>query len=200
MRKSISTLMFAVLLALLPTVQASATCTPGGYCPIFGCNWFNWVANSSFYDGTNCWTFYGNSTVKSDGAMCMPLPYVEFGLGLSSGMQQVVHVAGPGEPGYINSAHNTHFEFDYRIQFIDPHHDANNIITIGLYDNNTGALLQWITTVTGANTDPACGLTYADFTNASLLGKNVRIQVSARSAYSDTKIRVTALSLWQSTV
>ncbi len=195
MRKSIPVLLCVVVLALVTTVGASAACSPGSGCPFGGClGWYNWVANSSFYDGSNCWLLYGNATVKSDGQMCTSKPYVEFGLGLSSGMQQVVHVAGPGEPFYQPS---NHFSFDYWVQFLDPHHSAWNILTIGLYDNDTGALLQYITTITGAQPDPNCGLTYLDFRNSALIGKNVLIKVSARSIYSDTKIRVTGIALWQ---
>ncbi len=112
-------------------------------------------------------------------------------------MQQVVHIAKSGEPNYDPNLDPSHFEFDYKLQLIDPHHDAWNIVTIGLYDNQTGALLQWITSVTGAQPNPNCGLTYLDFRNSGLVGKNVRIDVQARSIYSDTKIRVTGIALWQ---
>lgn len=90
----------------------------------------------------------------------------------------------------------SHFKFDYRIQFIDPHHNAWNLITINLYDNQTGAHLQWINTITGASPSPNCTMTL-DFRNPNLVGKDVRIQVQARSIYADTKIRITGMALWQ---
>lgn len=196
MRKPISLLMLAVLLAVLPAAGVDAACPPGGYCGVYLCNWFNWTSNGDFSSGSSCWTLYGGATVKNDGQNCSPGAYVELN-SYSTGLSQVVHIPGPGEPGYINSAHPSHFEFDYKIQFLDPHHDAYNQIAIGLYDNNTGALLQWITSINGANGNPNCGLTYLDFTNPALLGKNVRIDVQARVAYPDTKIRITGIALWQ---
>ena len=195
MRKTVFVMASVVALTLLTAAGASATCSPDGYCPYNGCiGWFNWTSNSSFSSGASCWTLYGSASVKSDGLMCIGRPYVQFDQGFSSGLQQVVHVAGPGEPNYQSS---DHFEFDYWVQFLDPHHDAWDTLTIGLYDNNSGALLQWVTTVTGAQTDPNCANTYLDFHNSGLIGKNVRIDVQARNLYSDTKIRVTGLALWQ---
>lgn len=187
----------AVVLMLAVASGASAACVPMGYCPYFGCiGWFNWISNQSFYDGSSCWTLYGAATIKNDGQMCTSTPYVNFGLGLSSGLQQVVHIAKAGEPYYDPNLSPSHFKFDYRVQLVDPHHSSWNTLTIGLYDNQTGALLQWINTLTGAQSSPNCVMTL-DFNNPNLVGKDVRIDIQARNTNSDTKIGITGMALWQ---
>lgn len=196
MKRNTSTLV-AVVFILFAASGASAACNPAGYCPFTGClGWYNWMSNPSFYDGSNCWLLYGSATIKNDGQMCAPLPYVDFGQGFSSGAQQVVHIAKAGEPNYDPNLDPSHFKFDYRVQFIDPHQNPWNILTIGLYDNNTGGLLQWITTITGTQPSPNCVNTL-DIINPNLVGKDVRIQIQARNLYADTKIRIASMALWQ---
>lgn len=178
----------------------AADCRPAGYCPFLGClGWYNWVADPSFTQGSACWSTSGNVTIRNDGQMCVPTGYAQFGLAYpSASLSQVVHVAGKGEPGFDPALDPQHFNLDYKLQLVDPQDDGFGVVvTIALYDAQTGALLQWIATHTGAQGDRGCTPSTLDFRNDKLVGRNVRIEVRARNIYTNTIVRVTGLALWQ---
>lgn len=195
---AIVSLAFAALLA--DPAPASADCRPAGYCPFIGCQgWYNWIADGGFQQGGTCWSTSGNVAIRNDGQMCVPTGYAQFGLAYpSASLSQVVHVAGRGEPGYDPGLDPSRFMLDYRLQLVDPQHDGFGVVvTLALYDARTGALLQWIATHTGAQGDRACPVTYVEFRNANLAGKDVRVEVRARNIYTNTTVRVSNLALWQ---
>lgn len=49
-RKSMAVLLVAVLATSL-SPAAYATCPPDGPCPIYLCNWFDWISNSALRTG-----------------------------------------------------------------------------------------------------------------------------------------------------
>jgi len=64
MKKALAVLLVAVLATLSPAASFAA-CPPDGPCPIYLCNWFDWISNSSLRT-SSCWTFSGNVVFKSD--------------------------------------------------------------------------------------------------------------------------------------
>lgn len=199
-------LMIIVTLALAMTAlapsRASATCTAGGYCGVYLCNWYNWVASSDF-SSPSCWTFSGNVVAKSDSQFCgggVYHYYAQFNQVLSaSTLSQTFHIASSTEPGYVGHTDPTHFEFDYRVEITDPNASAIDVLTINLVDAHSGAQLQHIATIHGYDTALNCTSASVDFHNSSLLGKDVRIEINGSVPYANARFKVTNVALWQST-
>lgn len=195
-------LILSVSLAVIATAPRGATaeCRPAGYCPFVGClGWYNWIADGGFQQGGTCWQTSGNVAIRSDQQMCVSTGYAQFGLAYpSASLSQVVHIAARGEPGYDPNLDPARFMLDYRLQLVDPQHDGFGVVvTLALYDHRTGALLQWIASHTGAQGDRQCPISYVEFRNANLVGKDVRVEVRARNIYTNSTVRVSNLALWQ---
>jgi hypothetical protein len=197
MRKLMAVVLFALLTVSPGAVFAA--CPPGGQCPFTGCSWFNWLSNSSFYSGSSCWTLSGSIAFKTDGVMCGNVPnYVQFNQTLGgSTLTQTIHIPGPGETGYVGGVDPSRFEFQYQLQINDPNHSAWDVLTINLYDAHTGATLQNIATWHGSDTNPNCGLTYLDFHNSGMLGKDVRVDIVASVPLTGANFKINNIYLWQ---
>lgn len=187
----------AVLLISALATGAFAACPPDGQCPVFGCNWYDWISNSQF-SSSSCWTFSGNVVYKSDGQMCATGGYAQFNQTLGgSTLSQTFHIPGPGEPGYVGGPDPSHFEFDYALQINDPNHSTSNVLTINIYDAHTNATLQHIATWHGSDTNPNCSRTYVDFHNSLLLGKDVRVEIVGSVPYSNSNFKINQVYLWE---
>lgn len=177
------------LLAGVPAVQAQ--CSPGGYCALNPCPWYNHIADSTFSNSCPNWEFQGTAGVTTSNTMCgwygNPVAYISRNFGATGGIIR--------QPFVTSSSLQDVYSFEYFIETTNM--QAGDVVKVYIVDASVYPA-QWylVDTIT---TNVSCAKRTHWFTNPGWKGHSMHVRFEGNFASTATKAYIDYVSFWQKT-
>lgn len=173
--------------ALLVPSMAEAECTPYGWVIVGpGGPYYDHIANGG-PSVNDCWNANSARVAFITDNACSFFPNA-YRFGYAGSIYQYITVP----PDFTQ----TRWSLDYTLDFIDPNDDgANNQFTVSVRDLTTGVQLA-SASYNGYNPDLFCSSRSMSFMG-NFAGHTLQVRFGGSAGYSNTKIAVRRISLWQ---